>query len=107
NFKEGYMKSPAGASISTGALIGLIMLGNVWGVIWRNQKIVIASAQGVMEGKAADPAAADAGRRAGLASRTNTVLSISLLFFMSFTGHLASLVGDNSPEGSKRLMWWL
>jgi uncharacterized membrane protein len=106
NFDGDYMKSPAGISISTGVVIGLIMLGNVWGVIWRNQKIVIASAQGVMEGKPADPAAADAGRRAAIASRTNTVLSLPLLFFMAFTGHLASLVGPTG-EGSDRAMWWL
>jgi uncharacterized membrane protein len=107
DFKANYMKSPSGISISTGVLLGLIMLGNVWGVIWRNQKIVIASAQGVMEGKPADPAAADAGRRAALASRTNTVFSIPLLFFMAFTGHLAALVGSNTPEASKRLMYWI
>ena len=88
-------------SISTGALLGIIMLANVWGVIWRNQKIVIKSAQGVMEGLAALPEAADAGRRAGLASRTNTVLSISLLFFMAFTGRLAPLY-----TGDKRGLYW-
>lgn len=101
NFEGDYMKSPAGVSISTGALLGLIMLGNVWGVIWRNQKTVIKSAQGVMEGQAALPEAADAGRRAALASRTNTVFSIALLFFMAFTGHLAGLY-----SGDKRGLYW-
>lgn len=105
-FDGDYMKSPGGASISTGVLLGLIMLGNVWGVIWRNQKIVIASAKGVMEGKPADPAAADAGRKAALASRTNTVFSIPLLFFMAFTSHLAPLY-NATPEGSKRAMYWI
>jgi uncharacterized membrane protein len=101
NFDGDYMKSPAGVSISTGALLGIIMLANVWGVIWRNQKTVIKSAQGVMEGQAALPEAADAGRRAALASRTNTVLSIPLLFFMAFTGHLAPLY-----TGDKRGLYW-
>ncbi len=83
------------------------MFGNVWGVIWRNQKTVIKSAQGVMEGQAALPA----GRRrrprsAAIASRTNVVLSLPLLFFMAFTSHLAAHVGDPEPESSKRLMWW-
>jgi uncharacterized membrane protein len=104
-FDGDYFKSAPGISISTGALLGLIMLGNVWGVIWRNQKTVIKSAQGVMEGQAALPEAADAGRRAGLASRTNTVFSIPLLFFMAFTSHLAPKY--SAAEGSDRAMYWL
>lgn len=104
-FDGDYMKSPAGISISTGMLLGLIMLGNVWGVIWRNQKTVIKSAQGVMEGQAPLPEAVDAGRRAALASRTNTVFSIPLVFFMAFTSHLAPLY-DSMPEGSKRGLYW-
>ena len=105
-FDADYMKSPAGASISTGVLLGLIMLGNVWGVIWRNQKIVIKSAQGVLAGQPADPAAADAGRKAALASRTNAVFSIPLLFFMAFTGHLAP-VYNPTPAGSHRALYWI
>ncbi|MEY2398725.1 MAG: hypothetical protein QOJ00_1899 [Actinomycetota bacterium] len=105
-FDGDYMKSPMGISISTGALLGLIMLANVWGVIWRNQKTVIASARGVSEGQPALPEAADAGRRGGLASRTNTVFSIPLLFFMAFTSHLAPLY-NHAPEGSKRALYWL
>jgi uncharacterized membrane protein len=101
NFDGDYMKSPSGVSISTGALLGLIMLGNVWGVIWRNQKTVIKSAQGVMEGQPALPEAADAGRRAALASRTNVVFSIPLVFFMAFTSHLAPLY-----HGDNRGLWW-
>jgi uncharacterized membrane protein len=104
-FDGDYMKTPSGISISTGMLLGLIMLGNVWGVIWRNQKIVIKSAQGVMEGQAPLPEAADAGRRAALASRTNTVFSIALVFFMAFTSHLAGLY-NSAPEGSKRGLYW-
>ena len=45
------------------------MFVNVWGVIWRNQKKVIANARNVQAGGEADPAAAAAGRKAGLASR--------------------------------------
>jgi uncharacterized membrane protein len=104
-FDGDYFKTAPGISISTGALLGIIMLSNVWGVIWRNQKIVIRSAQGVMEGGAALPEAADAGRRGGLASRTNTVFSIPLVFFMAFTGHLAGRY--NAAEGSDRAMYWL
>ncbi len=100
-----YMKTPMGISISTGALLGIIMLLNVWGVIWRNQKTVIKSAQGVMEGQAPLPEAVDAGRRAALASRTNVVFSIPLIFFMAFTSHLAPLYNQD-PAGSKRGLFW-
>lgn len=100
-----YMKTPQGISISVGMGLGIIMFLNVWGVIWRNQKVVIASAQGVMEGKPADPAAADAGRRGLLASRTNAIFSIPLLFFMAFTSHLAPKYFQ-APESSDRMMFW-
>ena len=106
-FDGDYFKSPSGISISTGMLLGLVMFANVWGIIWRNQKIVIASAQGVMEGKPADPAAVDAGRKALLASRTNAIFSIPLLFFMAFTSHLASASAyPGALEGSNRAAYW-
>ena len=76
-----------GVTIFTGALLGTLMLVNVWGVIWRNQKIVIASAVAAASGGQANPAAASAGRRAFLASRTNVVFSIPMLFFMGAATH--------------------
>ena len=78
---------PWGAAIFTGALFGTLMLVNVWGVIWRNQKVVIASAVAAASGGQANPAAAAAGRRAFLASRTNVVFSIPMLFFMGAATH--------------------
>ncbi len=79
--------NPWAAAIFTGALFGTVMLANVWGVIWRNQKIVIASAVAAAKGGQANPAAAAAGRRAFLASRTNVVFSIPMLFFMGAATH--------------------
>jgi len=76
-----------GVTIFTGALLGTLMLVNVWGVIWRNQKVVIASAVAAASGGQANPAAAAAGRRAFLASRTNVVFSIPMLFFMGAATH--------------------
>jgi Urate oxidase N-terminal len=64
------------------------MWANVWFVIWPNQKIVIQNAIDTAGGKPANPAAAGAGARAGLASRTNTMLSIPMLFFMGAASHL-------------------
>src|SRR2546422_6201617 len=79
---------PWGAAIFTGALFGTLMLVNVWGVIWRNQKVVIASAVAAASGGQANPAAAAAGRPAFLASRPNVVFSIPMLFFMGAATHL-------------------
>lgn len=77
-----------GVSILTGALFGLTMWFNVWFVIWPNQKIVIQSATQAASGGAALPEAAAAGARALVASRTNTMFSIPMLFFMGAASHL-------------------
>ncbi len=64
------------APIGIGAWLGTIMLLNVWGVIWRNQKIVLGLVPATDEEKN------KARRIAFLASRTNVMLSIPMLFFM-------------------------
>ena len=58
------------------------MFLNVWVIIWPAQQIVIASSESVASGGEADPNAASALGKAGLASRTNTLFSIPMLFFM-------------------------
>ncbi|HXG50779.1 MAG TPA: urate hydroxylase PuuD [candidate division Zixibacteria bacterium] len=97
-----FYNSSYGVTITVGGLIGTIMFLNVWLVIWPNQQIVIASANQVAQGGQALPAAAGAGRRAALTSRTNTVFSIPMLFFMGAASHYPSLV---SPGASKGLFW--
>lgn len=99
-----YLGSPQGLPILTGMLLGTIMFLNVWGVIWRKQKIVIASAEATASGGQANPAAADAGRRALLTSRTNVVFSIPMLFFMAASSHLG-LVPASATSGSKMTYW--
>ena len=37
-----YFATSRGTAILTGMLFGITMLLNVWGVIWRNQKVVLA-----------------------------------------------------------------
>ncbi|MBI3778669.1 MAG: urate hydroxylase PuuD [Gammaproteobacteria bacterium] len=64
------------AAIGVGAWLGSIMLFNVWVLIWPNQKKVLGLVQ------ADDATKAKAARVAFLASRTNTMLSIPMLFFM-------------------------
>ena len=73
--------------IYVGALLGLFMFFNVWLIIWPNQQIVIASATQVASGGDALPEAAGALATAGLASRTNTLFSIPMLFFMGASAH--------------------
>jgi uncharacterized membrane protein len=84
----GFFAGSYGWAILLGGILGSFMWANVWGVIWPNQRIVIQNAVDTAAGKAANPAAAPAGARAGLASRTNTVFSIPMLFFMGAASHL-------------------
>lgn len=85
-----------GVCILTGATLGLCMGGNVWFIIWPNQKIVIESTTAAAKGGQANPAAAAAGARAGIASRTNTLFSIPMLFFMGAASHLPIGIGPNA-----------
>jgi len=86
-----YIRHLSGMGIMVGATLGIIMFLNVWLIIWPNQKVVIASAQQVAGGGEALPGAADALAKAGLASRTNTLFSIPMLFFMASSVHLGQL----------------
>ena len=86
----GYRGSASTADIIIGSVLGTLMLLNVWGIIWRNLKIVIASNQAVAAGGEADPAAAEAAPKAALASRTNTLFSIPMLWFMVASAHMPS-----------------
>lgn len=61
-----------------GALAGTFMFLNVWLIIWPNQKIVCGITQGD---------AAAAAPKAGLASRTNTLLSFPMLLGMLGSKH--------------------
>ena len=83
--------------ITVGALLGTLMFLNVWLIIWPNQRIVINSANQVAEGGEADPAAAGAAPKAALASRTNTLFSMPMLFFMGSSAHMPTgLLSDIS-----------
>ena len=75
--------------ITVGATLGTLMFLNVWLIIWPNQKIMIASNQQIKGGGQALPEAAAAAPKAGLASRTNVLFSIPMLFFMGASAHFA------------------
>ena len=84
-----YFESSQGLSISTGMLFGITMFANVWMIIWPNQKIVIGSAETVAGGGQANPDAPTAAKKAARASRANTFMSFTMLWFMVFTPHFA------------------
>lgn len=66
--------------IGVGAWLGTIMLFNVWVLIWPNQQKILGMKPATDEEKA------KARRIAFLASRTNTMLSIPMIFFMVASG---------------------
>ena len=77
----GAMGAPGHNAIGIGAWLGTIMLFNVWMIIWPNQKKIL----GIVP--ATDEEKAKARRRAFLASRTNTLLSLPMLLFMVASAH--------------------
>jgi uncharacterized membrane protein len=82
-----YLSGVGGTAILTGMLLGTTMFLNVWGVIWRNQKVVIGNATNVANGGEANPEAPAAAKRAARASRANTLFSIPMLWYMVFAAH--------------------
>ena len=103
-----YMKTVPGMSIAAGILFAVIMFANVWFVIWPAQKRVIANAEGLLAGREADAGLPPVARKAAVASRTNTFLSIPMLFFMVATSHFAPFFGNGAePESGDRVVWWI
>jgi uncharacterized membrane protein len=81
-------------SIGVGGGMGMIMLFNVWGIIWPAQKRIIAWTQENAEkGTAVPPESATLARRVFLVSRANAWLSIPMLFFMAAASHYPVFVG--------------
>ena len=72
-----YLNAAVNVGILLGSLMATFMAANVWFIIWPHQKKVIAGAE--------DSAVAAA--KAGLASRTNTLFSIPMLYLMVHAAH--------------------
>ena len=91
-----YLSIAINISIILGAVLGTFMFLNVWLIIWPNQKKVISGS----------PDAAEAGAKAGLASRTNTLFSIPMLWFMIYSAH-GTAIGNTilSSEESLLSLW--
>lgn len=102
-----YWAGLGGTAILTGILFGTTMFLNVWGIIWRNQKIVIGSAEAVANGGDADPGAPAAAKAAGRASRCNTFFSITMLWFMVFAAHGGGFWGADGTTVGGTAVYWL
>src|SRR6266513_2718679 len=68
-------------SIGVGGTYGILMLLNVWGIIWPANKRIIGALQG------GPPPAPELARQAFIASRTNAWLSLPMLLFMGTASH--------------------
>ena len=96
-----FIMTALSAGILLGALMATLMFLNVWLIIWPNQKIVIASNEAVAGGGDADPNQGAAAAKALLASRTNTFLSLPMVFFMVSHMHY------NMGAGSWGVGFWI
>lgn len=94
------LTSSWGVMITSGMVLGLFMWLNVWFIIWPNQKIVIENASGKP-----NPNAASAGAKAALASRTNTLFSIPMLFFMAAARNLTVTTTEESCYGTYAIIF--
>ena len=79
---EALTLQPGFRTIGIGMWLGLVMAANVWFVIWPNQK----KALGIVP--ADDAAKARAGSTAMMASRTNLILSLPMLYCMIAQSHI-------------------
>jgi uncharacterized membrane protein len=78
---ENFSFAGSASIIGIGAWLGTIMLFNVWGLIWPNQKKILGMKQ------ASADEIATAKKVALMASRTNTLLSIPMLMCMTAFAH--------------------
>jgi uncharacterized membrane protein len=75
-------------AISVGGGLGLVMLLNTWGVVWRVQKRLIAAARAAAEQGTPLPAEAERLMRWGfITARVSLWLSFPMLFFMGAASH--------------------
>jgi uncharacterized membrane protein len=77
NFASAFGLQAGYTGIGIGAWLGTIMLFNVWVLIWPNQQKILGLVSATDEEKAKSR------RVAFLASRTNMMLSLPMLFFMA------------------------
>jgi uncharacterized membrane protein len=80
--------SNAHLAISVGGGLGLVMLLNTWGVVWRIQKrLIVWSRASAQQGVPMPPEAGRLMRWNYLTARTSFWLSFPMLFFMGAASH--------------------
>ena len=97
-----YLSTSQGTLILTGGILGTLMFANVWLIIWPNNKLIIENAHRTSKGESPIPGVADLASRAAIASRTNTLFSLPMLFFMAAPSHLGAAL---SPDKSLVPYW--
>jgi uncharacterized membrane protein len=81
-------------SISIGGGLGTILFFNVWGIVWRCQKRLIAwTRASVEQGAPMPPEAAKLTQMATLTMQISFILMFPLLFFMAASAHFPFLSG--------------
>ncbi len=91
---SGAQSSNAHQAIGVGGGIGLLMLLNTWGVVWRAQKRLIAwTRASAADGTPMPTEAERLARWSFLASRVGFWLSFPMLFFMGAAEHYPFLIG--------------
>lgn len=110
-YGSSFFKSPSGGMLSLAIILSIIMLYNVWMVIWPNQQIVIANARNVSSGGEADPSAPGAARKAAMASRQNMIFSFTVFIGMVGTQHFfhgyVADTDDGLPGTGIRILFYL
>jgi len=88
DLNSGPQSSNSHLSISVGGGLGLVMLLNVWGVVWRVQKRLIAWTRASAENGTPMPPEAERMRAwSNFAARTAFWISFPMLFFMGAADH--------------------
>jgi uncharacterized membrane protein len=102
NFMNDPLHNGHDVAISVGMVLGILMAANVWMIIWKNQKVVLANVVNVLGGGEANADAPTAGRKALLASRQNMIFSVSMLFFMVGSAHFYNgALGDVASSDAR------
>lgn len=96
------LNSAWGTIILSGGILGTLMFLNVWLIIWPANKLAIDNATRVAKGEQAIPGIADLMARSAVGSRTNTLFSMPMLFFMAAASHLPLAL---SPDKSLVPYW--
>lgn len=103
-----FWKSPSGMGLAAAILFAVIMLYNVWMIIWPNQQIVIGNARNVAAGQEPNPNAPAAARAGAMASRQNTIFSFTVFLFMVGAGNLFNVSHfDFQPAAGVRVLFYI